>query len=173
MARRHTRFVRPAPRTKMWIGAGVGATTLVGSSVQLIGSLIAGALLLRPFTILRTRMDIMVRSDQAATSESVELSYGHIVITEAAEAIGVTAIPDPSGITGDPEADWFVWQALANTFTFLSSVGFDGDNGYHVTIDSKAMRKVGPDDQMVQITSLDTSAGATFVNNGCMLVQLH
>ena len=60
MARRvaRARFVRPAPRTKMWIGAGVGITTALGSTTQLISLLSAGALLLRPFTILRTHQEV-------------------------------------------------------------------------------------------------------------------
>ena len=166
MARRHTRFVRPPARTKMWIGSGVGSTTLVGNAVQLISLLSAGALLLRPFTILRTRMDLHLASDQSAVSERPIVSYGEIVVTDTASAIGATAILDPSGISGNPEADWYVWQAMVVELNFLSSIAFQTPAGVRYTIDSKAMRKVGPDDDAVSMMSLDGADGAQLVTNG-------
>ena len=176
MARRHTRFVRPPARTKMWIGAGVGSTTMVGSSVQLISSLSAGALLLRPFTILRTHVLIGYMTDQEAADELPTGAYGSIVVTEAAVAVGVTAVPDPSGISGDPEASWFVWQALLAR-SVLGAGGSapwgNGFEGVQYEIDSKAMRKVGPDDNIVTIGSTETANGAFLVDQGRRLIQLH
>ena len=176
MARNRARFTRPQPRTKMWIGAGTGSTSVVGSSIQLIGTLSAGALLLRPFTILRTRMQLDVRSDQETAIEHVIASYGRIVVTDTAAAIGATAVPDPSGISGDPEADWYVWQALANTF-FIDINGTDGIGvstlANRTVIDSKAMRKVGPDDNVVSMVGNELSTGFQLTSNGRMLIQLH
>ncbi len=175
MARRQTRgrFIRPAPRTKMWIGVGTGSTTLVGSSKQVIGILSGGALLLRPFTILRTRIEILFESDQAATSETAIGAYANIVVTDTAAALGATAVPDPSGITGDPEADWFVWQAMVVDFRHSTSAAFNSDAGHHYTIDSKAMRKVGPDDDVASVTSMETAPGAIITVQGRRLIQLH
>ena len=68
MANRTRRFVRPAPKTKIWIGAGAGTTVLAASSATLVSVLNAGALALRPFTILRTRMDLLVASDQTGAA---------------------------------------------------------------------------------------------------------
>ena len=169
---RRSRFVRPQPRTKMWIGTGVGATAVAGATTTLVDSLSAGALLLRPFTILRTRMDILFQSDQVAASETPFGSYGKIVVTSAAAAIGVTALPNPSGVSGDPEAGWFVWQAMSVGFLFLSSIGA-GDLGWHYSIDSKSMRKVGPDDDVVSVYDNEVAAGSSFITNGRMLIQLH
>ncbi len=173
MARRRARFVRPAPKTKMWVGIGIGATTLVGSSTQLIASYGAAILGLRPFTILRTRGLLSFESDQAAVSERPIASVGYMIVTDTAAALGVTAVPDPSSISGDPSADWFFWQALCASFTFLSSVGFEGNVQTQYVIDSKAMRKVGPDDDMVQVTSMDTASGGVLVTQGRQLIQLH
>ncbi len=172
-ARRRGVFVRPPGRTKMWIGAGVGSTSLSGNAKTFVSSLSGGALLLRPFTILRTRMEVFIHSDQSAASETLVAAYGKIVVTDTAAAIGVTAIPDPSGISGAPEAAWFVWQAMANRFLFGSSIGFDGSVGHHYEIDSKSMRKVGPDDDVVGIAAMETVAGATMITHGRMLIQLH
>ncbi len=173
MARRHsTRFVRPRPATKMWVGTGVGLTAIAANTKVLVGSLSAGALLLRPFTILRTRMEIFWGSDQLAASEDPQGDYGQIVVTDTASAIGVTAVPDPSVTDGDPEADWFVHQPVA------TSLGFSDATGIvllltRFTIDSKAMRKVGPDDNIVSLFSETGNHGGSLFTRGRRLVQLH
>ena len=166
-------FSRPPPRTKMWIGNGVGASTVVGNAKLLIASLSASAFLLRPFTILRTRLEINLVSDQAAVDEVPTVTLGQIVVTDTAVAIGVTAIPDPSGISGDPEADWYVFQAMIVRFKFLSSVGFHPAAGTNYPVDSKAMRKVGPDDNIALMASSDSAAGAIITTSGRMLIQFH
>ena len=175
MARRHSRFVRPPVRTKMWIGGGVGATTVLGSSKTLISTLSAGALLLRPFTVLRTHLELHYRSDQQAASEFQSGAYGKIVVTDTAAAIGATAVPSPSGTAGDPEAAWFAMQEVMNFFQFISGVGFaSGDGaGARFTIDSKAMRKVGPDDNIASVFTQDAAVGAIIFTAGRMLIQLH
>ena len=178
MARRsRSRFVRPAPRTKMWIGDGVGSTTITGAAVQLIGSLSAGALLLRPFTILRTHLFLTLLSDQQTAIETSFGTFGEIVVTDAATAIGATAIPDPSVLTGNPEADWFVSQPMFVQFFIdvngTDGIGMDGDAGHHYVVDSKAMRKVGPDDDVVLMYSSDTAAGSLLITQGRTLIQLH
>jgi len=176
MARRtRGRFVRPSPRTKIWIGSGVGSTTQASAGSVLVSSLSAGALALRPFTILRTRVVIQYESDQTGASERAQGTYGKIVVTEAASAVGVTAIPNPSGIDGDPDSDWFVWQAMQNSFQFISGVGVHAGNAVNreYVIDSKAMRKVGADDDIATVFDQQTSNGSILFTNGRMLIQLH
>ncbi len=173
MARRsRSRFVRPNPRTKMWIGAGVGQDTIVSATKTLISTLSAGALLLRPFTILRTRQLIFYSSDQITAIEGPFGSYGKIVVTDTAAAIGVTAVPNPDTTAGDPDADWFVHESFASRFTFASAVGIM-DIGYVTTVDSKAMRKVGPDDNVVSMFTQIPTVGALLITQGRMLIQLH
>jgi len=174
MARRFTRgkFVRPSPRTKMWIGSGVGQTVIVANSKHLVGSLSAGALLLRPFTILRTRMLLTYESDQIAASEVSFGTYGQIVVTDAASAIGVTAIPDPDTISpGNPEADWFVLQSVYVSFSRGASGVLLAERQYEV--DSHSMRKVGPDDDVVEMFSEAGALGAILSTQGRRLIQLH
>ena len=177
MARRHSRFIRPQPRTKMWIGNGVGEENIAGSTKVLSSTLSAGALLLRPFTILRTHLLIQARSDQSTAVESVVAAYGEMVVTDTAAAIGATAVPNPSGISGDPEADWFLWQAIAFQFFIdingTDGIGLDGSNGVSYAVDSKAMRKVGPDDNVVAVTVSELATGFVLVTQGRMLIQLH
>ena len=171
--RRSTRFVRPSKLTKMWIGASFGPATVPALTAQLFSILSAGALLLRPFTILRTRFDLTVESDQVLVTERPSGSYGKIIVTDSAAAAGATAIPDPST---DPEADWFVYQGFNTTMIV-------GPNGYNEGIfpdavarwqvDSKAMRKVGPDDNVVSMVTNISAAGLILGTSGRMLIQLH
>ena len=79
-----------------------------------------GALALRPFTILRTRMLIGLKSDQGAATEQQIVSYGKIVVSDDAAAVGLTAFPNPSGISGDPDAGH---HAVASRFLMTSSSG--------------------------------------------------
>ena len=118
-------------------------------------------------------MLIGLESDQAAVSENPRGDYGKIVVTDTAAALGTTALPDPSSVDGDPEASWFVHQGLDCPFVFLSSVGFEGCSGAWYTIDSKSMRKVGPDDDIASIFSETGGLGALLHTRGRMLIQLH
>ena len=129
--------------------------------------------MLRPFTILRTHLFCRYTSDQAAVTESPFGSYGMIVVTANAVSIGVTAMPDPSGISGEPDAGWFVWQAMSTEFVFSSAVGIDANAGSSYEIDSKAMRKVGPNDDVATIFSQENAVGSQLKDNGRMLIQLH
>ena len=164
MARRsRTRFIRPAPKTKIWIGAGVNETSVGASAKVLVSVLSAGQLALRPFTILRTHMLVSIHSDQSTAIEMFFGAYGEVIVTDTASGIGVTAVPDPSDVTGDAEADWYVWQALQNRFW----VDINGTDGLGVAspaskqyvVDSKAMRKVGPSDDIAGVISNDSSVG--------------
>ncbi len=174
MARRsRSRFVRPPARTVMWIGAGIGSASIVASADALISSLSAGALLLRPFTVMRTRMMIGFSSDQIAVQERPQGTYGKIVVTETAAALGTTAIPDPSTVDGDPEASWFVSQDVMNQFEFSTAAAWQSAAENQYTVDSKAMRKVGPDDDIVGMFSETGGFGAILTTRGRMLIQLH
>ncbi len=168
-------FVRPPKRTVMWIGSGVGLTTIVASSVQLISSLSAGALALRPFTIMRTRQEIWFDSDQLAANEDPQGDYGKIVVTETAAGVGATAVPDPSSIDGDPDSDWFVHQPVMVQFKTAGTIQAWQviANQIRYTIDSKAMRKVGADDDIVSMFSETGGHGAELYTRGRMLIQLH
>jgi len=163
-------FIRPAPKTKIWIQAGLVVQTLGSGAATLIGTLNAAALAARPFTILRTRIELMFRSDQSATNESPTGAYGEIVVKETASAIGVTAVPSP---LTEGDADWHVYQAMSLALLSLTSVGVESPIGVRYVIDSRAMRKVGPTDDLVNVAEL-RSAGGAFLNiEGRILIQLH
>ncbi len=176
MARRVTRArvpVRAPKRTTMWLGSGVGLTVIAASSSAVISTLSGGALLQRPFTILRTRMELWFSSDQSAASEDPQGDFGMMVVTDTAAALGITAVPNPSSVDGDPEADWFVHQPVASAFLKMDATGIQESILSRFTVDSKAMRKVGPDDDIVGVFSETGGHGAVLYTRGRMLVQLH
>jgi len=95
------------------------------------------------------------------------------VVTDQAAATGVGAVPNPSGIDGNPDSDFFVWQALVEDFIFGDATGLRSNQGRVFQIDSKAMRKVGPNEDIVMIADLNSSVGAIMITHGRRLIQLH
>ena len=172
MARRSTRgrFVRPAPKTKIWVGAGIAQFAVATNGKTLITSLNAGALALRPFTILRTRLLVTLDSDQIVASENPTGAYGEIVVKEIATGIGVTAVPGP---LTDPDADWYIYQGMTARLRFVTAAGFESNSGAHWEIDSKAMRKVGPTDDVAVCFEMRNVGGGTMNLEGRQLIQLH
>ncbi len=170
MARRSSRFVRPSPRTKIWLGAGIAQATLTTNTATLIGILNAGALALRPFTILRTRLVIQLRSDQQAAAENPTGAYGEIVVKESATTAGIGSLPTP---LTEPDADFHVYQGMTSSFTFITAAGFESNAGRQYTIDSKAMRKVGPQDDIATVFEMRNVGGGIMNVEGRILIQLH
>ena len=171
MARRvaRARFVRPPVRTTMWIGQDIGGVTIVAGSKQLLGSLNAVAFLLRPFTIIRTRLECYFASDQTAASETPNGSMGFIVVSDQAVAAGAASIPGSLTNTDD---DWYVHQPMLKDVVSLTSVGVQFDAFIRYQIDSKAMRKIGVnEDTAVMFDS--TADGAILQINGRALIKLH
>ncbi len=126
-------------RETVWLGVTDTETTLTPANPVLINALNAAALALRPFTVVRARGFIYVRSDQIAASESFGAALGVAVVSDEARAIGVTAIPTP--ITEDSSDLWFTYESIAGFSRFGDATGF-GNEGSGRTYDSRAMLKV-------------------------------
>ncbi len=171
MARRvaRPRFVRPAKSTKVWLGAGFAAANVPDATAVLLQTLNAAALLLRPFTVLRTRMMIVCISNQVIATESFQGVFSHQVVKEAAATAGAASVPTPLTET---DADFHVYQPYAGEFTFLDSTGVNRETEQYV-IDSKAMRKVGLDDDIAVIVQNRGSDGIIIGGEGRFLIQLH
>ena len=118
-------------------------------------------------------MIISLESDQSTASERPQGDYGMMVVTENAAALGSTAVPDPSSTDGDPDADWFVHQPVMLSHLLKTAVGYASPTGNLWAIDSKAMRKVGANDDVVGMFSETAGVGAIIVTRGRQLVQLH
>ena len=168
MVRRARSFRAPA-RTKMWVGIDLSPQQVDGSASTLLGVYSASVLLQRPFTILRTRGEILYSSDQVVASETPFGKFGIGVFTDTATG-SMVRLPNPGD---NPEQDWFVYQSVIADFNFATAAGFESDFGHHYEIDSKAMRKVGPDDDIAVIQDQQSTTGALISFLGRQLIQLH
>ena len=156
---RGTRFVRKVGRTS-WFGLTPTSTSLGTSAAALVSSLNAAALARCPFTILRTHLMISIASDQLAADESQFGAVAMAVVTEQASAIGVTAVPTP---INDLASDLFyLHELVASALQLNSAIGMNSPARYTVKVDSKAMRKVNDDQDIILVA--ETSAISSGVN---------
>ena len=160
-------------RETMWIGIAEASNTIATSSTAtLSSSLNAAALALRPFTVVRTRGVLLTHSDQAAATEQQFLGFAMAVVSDQAVAIGVSAIPTP--ITDRGSDLFFLYEEQLEHLEILSAVGFMSNAGRFKEFDSKAMRKVNDDQDVVIVKETSSiSNGLINVSGGRMLIKLH
>ncbi len=158
-------------RETVWFQFGFISTTLAASATASMGiSLNAAALLLRPFTVVRTRMNWLVRSDQSAASETYIGNFGFAVVSDQAVAIGVTAVPTPATDLGSDL--WFLQDQWIGRFELVGSA--INEDTQARKIDSKAMRKVDIGQDIVGVTEAGIGGTGCVVQTvGRMLVKLH
>ena len=119
---RNSSVVRSSIRRQSdWFFIAPAITVMTGAGGTLISSLNASALALRPFTIVRSRLELYLISDQQVASEPQGAAFGMAVVSDQAVAVGITAIPTP--ITDLGSDLWFVHQPMWNATTFQSAVG--------------------------------------------------
>jgi len=172
---RKTGFVRRnnvMVRETFWIGGSIVVTTLAAASTAtIVTSLSAGALALRPFTVIRTRGVWFTESDQTAAAERYAVSYGIAVVSTQASAIGVTAVPTPAT---DNDSDlWYMFETAVDTIEVTTDIGrFIGKQ--QMSIDSKAARKVEDGQDIVDVVETHAvSSGAVAVTFNRTLIKLH
>jgi len=171
MARRRD-FVRGAAaigqkRMTLWLGfEPLVASGATGGTI--LGSLNAAALALRPFTIIRTRLEVAVRSDQAAAIEHQIMGLGVAIVSDEALAVGVTAVPTP--ITSSSSDLWLSHQIILGDESALTD---RTRASRFITVDSKAMRKVEPGQDLAIVSELSSAAqGAIMTVGGRILIKL-
>ena len=152
-----------------WLTAGTVAATVAASVKTQIATLNAGGLALRPFTVMRTRLTCMFESDQTATSERLHGAFGGIVVSDVASALGITGIPGP---ISDATSPWVFYQGMLQSFLFADSTGFIANGGQQYEIDSKAMRKVGTNEDLNFVFEMAAAKGGVLTVEGRMLVKL-
>ncbi len=159
-------------REMLWLPFGPFIISLNSSGVVLIATLNAAALLLRPFTIVRSRGWLKIISDQTANTENQFVVYGNIVVKETAAAIGITAVPTPITEAG---ADFHVFEMLSSGIKVVSAAS-TFEAGFQKAYDSKAMRKVGDDDDLISVAEAPASGiseGLTLTSGSRILLKLH
>ncbi len=119
-------------------------------------------------TIIRNRGFVQITSSLAADLDFTG-AIGLGVVTSEAFAAGVASIPEP--FTDADWGGWMVWKSFAYSVDVLDATGTNTFPGWNFEIDSKAMRKVGPNSVAVGIA--ESQAGAFNVNwVNRMLVKL-
>ncbi len=161
-------------RETLWFG-GVDVLQVIGTpgTALLLTSLSAGALDLRPFTVIRTRGMLGIRSDQVAATEDQLAAYGHAVVADQAVAIGVTAVPTP--VTDNDSDLWFVLERIMSDMTFSTAAAHEKQGNY-ASFDSKAMRKVEDGQDLISVVetpAVGIAAGCVFKAYFRRLVKLH
>ena len=89
-------------------------------------------------TMLRCVGGFSVASDQSAATETQLGAVGMAVVSSAAAAVGITAIPDPIADVIDDL--WFFYHSFAQEFNFQSAVGVDADFATWYPFDQHAKR---------------------------------
>ena len=116
-------------------------------------------------TIERVRAMLSVITDAPSADEAWSGAFGMIIVSDDAEAIGITALPGP--IT-DADAPWFVYVPFTNIGT---SATFDIESS-QVEIDSKARRIVNTSQVIVAVLENATSLGFSAMVAGRMLSRI-
>ncbi len=87
-------------------------------------------------TVVRTLGQFFVTSDQAIAVEEQIGAWGMVRITDAALAIGVTAMPGP--VTDLDDEGWMVWQGFSQNGQLTTG----GPSGFMYSFESKAARRI-------------------------------
>ena len=173
MARRHSSFRgRGQRRETSWLDIEITAATLGAGAATITHQLSATELAKRPFTIVRTYLEVLLESDQIVATERQLGAVGICVVSDQAVAIGITAVPTPDT---DLASDlWLLNKVILNKFTFSSAVGIQTPAGTLYSIDSKAMRKVNDDQDVVIVAELTGgSLGGVISLGGRILIKEH
>ena len=154
--------VRASKRRTTWEGANIDLTDLTNGTAQFVTVISEANLEQFPNpTIVRTRGRMMLSSDPSSTPGGFgELSVGLIVVNTTAAAAGPTALPSPAGDIG---SDFFYWDVFTFGAPAADVLGDTGSIDRHV-VDSKAMRKIGPNQVVVMIAELTTCEGVLVCN---------
>ena len=159
-------------RESLWLFDTALSTAVATGTAVLLKSLNAAALALRPFTIVRTRGVFFLSGDNLANTENWMANFGHIIVSDEAIAVGVTAIPTP---VTEPSSDWHVIETLAGRLGVSSAIGLL-EQGKMATIDSKAMRKVDLGEDLaivVETNATGISEGVVTRDFTRILIKLH
>ena len=156
---------RAPKRTTQWVGSADQGTVAVAAGAKVIQQSNAT---LGGTTIVRTRGVMDMRPQGFSADIEVIGALGIGLVSDQAFAAGIASIPGPFT---DPDWDgWFMWEAFSYRFELTTDVG-RMIIPYLMTLDSKAMRKVGQNQTLVVMVESQAAAFAASVHFR-MLVKL-
>ena len=141
---------------KDWLNiCSAGSSIDLASNTKALGAV--GIAFSLPGTILRQRGTLFLQLDAGAVDERAVIAAGTILVSSAAFAAGVASVPGPAS---DSDNDW-IWYSSA-VISSLAEGAIQSDALFtRIDMDSKAMRKVKPDDVMVLVLEVCTSIDQT------------
>jgi len=147
--------------------------TLAASTISLDQSFSSAGLLgVSPATIVRTRGEFMVRSDQDAANETPFGAFGFHIANENARAAGAGSLLRPD--TDATDDLWFVHQFFSGGNFGASTGALFANPWTRYTFDSKAMRKIQEGDAIVvMVQNTSSSGGIEFLIHFRLLFKLH
>ena len=147
------RFVsRSAPRTTAWIGSADQTFQAVGGGAKTILQSNAS---LQDTTIVRTRGKLSVFGNTLSADATPIGAFGIGVVSDQALAAGAASLPGPW--TDKNWGGWLVWMPIAHRYEFHSAVGALLAS-VEQEIDSKAMRKVHPNESLIVMAESQATA---------------
>jgi len=147
---------RGVRQTTEWIeGPGGGTSQAISAAGEIIlGNGISPNL---AFTLRRLRGEILYTlTSVAAATDEVRMTSGIAVVSADAFVLGITAMPDPLEDAGYP---WVWWDTVNFNPEIAAPEGVDGVGSVRRVVDSKAMRKMKPDETLAWIVEFSGESG--------------
>ncbi len=154
--------VQSRKRRVSWDGANISITNLVVGTAQFVTVL--SEVILEGFptpTFVRTRGKLAVVTDVSSIPGGFGVVTMGLIVATAAAVTGA-ALPNPATNTGN---DWLWWDSAFIGASASDVIGEDITVD-RLTVDSKAMRKIGLNQVLVLVADLQTCEG-TMVANIC------
>ena len=108
-------------------------------------------------TLLRTRGSLGIQLDAGAVDERALIVFGITIVNVTAFTAGVAAVPSP---VSEPDANW-IWMGDVWLSSHAEAAISDTFLGQRLVIDSKAMRKIKPDEVQIIVGEVAESVDQT------------
>ena len=153
---------RPSGRLKEWTGSTVGEQNITTTQALLSSQI--SPVLDQTYTHIRLRGELLFVAVPNAAADHDIAAIGAIVVQEQAIAAGGVSLPGP---IADPEADW-LWHQYVPLRSAAATAANDEAIGLfaRVTVDSKAMRKIKKDQELVLVVESSTGEFASITVQG-------
>ena len=152
-------FVRGPKRLTQWLGpADQGFVSVTGAGALIVAS----SSFEEPLTIVRTRGAFTLKPTSFASDLNFTGAMGMAIVSTEAFTAGIASVPEPFS-----DADWggwMVWRSFGEHVQSITQAGVIYPGSLTLEIDSKAMRKVTPNETLVVVA--ESQAGAFDVFDG-------
>ena len=153
---------------KHWLSIGGGAVELTANSITLVNSV----LFEDAFTVLRMLGGFVINPTIAPSlGDRALVTVGIGVVSDAAVAVGSTAMPGPLTEAAFP---WLYWEVVPMSFPSTAIDPSSVTASARIKFDIRSMRKIKPEESVVVVVEYANSTGnpplSIFVGNTRVLV---